>query len=84
MAGLGAYLTARNLSFGLYTSRGGITCGGFQASCGQEEADAKQFAEWGVSYVKDDDCSPCSGDYDADYTRMGTAIAGAANRFTSI
>ena len=69
------YAHQRNLSFGLYTARGGITCGGFEASCGQEVADAQQYAAWGVSFVKDDDCSPCSGDYDADYTRMGTAIA---------
>ena len=75
MADLAQYAHQRNLSFGLYTARGGITCGGYQASCGQEEADAHQYASWGVDYVKDDDCSPCSGDYDADYTRMGTAIA---------
>ena len=30
MAELGRYLHARNLSFGIYTARGGITCGGYQ------------------------------------------------------
>ena len=70
MPQLVSYAHQRNLSFGLYTARGGITCGGFEASCGQEAADAQQYADWGVSFVKDDDCSPCSGDYDADYTRM--------------
>ena len=75
MAQLASYAHRRNLSIGVYTARGGITCGGFEGSCGQEVADAKQYAAWGVSYVKDDDCSPCSGDYDADYARMGMAIA---------
>ena len=50
-------------------------CGHHQGSCGQEEADARLYASYGVDFVKDDDCSPCSGSYDADYARMGAAVA---------
>ena len=49
--------------------------GHHQGSCGQEEADARLYASYGVDFVKDDDCSPCSSSYDADYARMGAAVA---------
>jgi alpha-galactosidase len=48
-----------NLGFkaGIYSSPGETTCGGYAASYGFEEKDAKQWADWGFDYVKYDWCS---------------------------
>ena len=34
-----------------------LTCGGYPASLGYEKIDAKTFAEWGVDYLKYDNCN---------------------------
>jgi len=44
---------------GLYTAKGPNTCQKRAASCLHEAQDAKQWAAWGVDYVKDDSCSEC-------------------------
>ena len=49
---LGDYLHARNISFGFYSAESTGTCGGYPASKGYEEIDAKSFASWGVDYLK--------------------------------
>ena len=41
---------------GRYTAKGPHTCQKRAASCLHEAQDAKQWAEWGVDYVKDDSC----------------------------
>lgn len=52
MKKLGDYIHSKGASFGLYTAESQFTCGGFPASAGFEEIDAKTFAEWNVDYMK--------------------------------
>jgi alpha-galactosidase len=44
---------------GLYTAKGPHTCQRRAASCLHEAQDAKNWALWGIDYVKDDSCSTC-------------------------
>jgi alpha-galactosidase len=48
---------ALGLKFGMYSDRGAKTCGGFPGSQDFELQDAKQFAAWGVDYLKYDNCN---------------------------
>ncbi|WP_183575083.1 putative Ig domain-containing protein [Mucilaginibacter sp. X5P1] len=57
MAELGAYLHAQGLKFGVYSSPGTKTCGGFLGSLGHDEQDASTYDKWGVDYLKYDLCS---------------------------
>ena len=45
------------LKFGIYSSPGPLTCGGFSGSYQHEIQDAKTYAKWGVDYLKYDWCS---------------------------
>lgn len=56
MRALGEYIHSRGLKFGIYTDRGTRTCEWLPGSEGHEELDAQTFAEWGVDYVKEDNC----------------------------
>ncbi|SFI90744.1 NPCBM/NEW2 domain-containing protein [Amycolatopsis sacchari] len=56
MAALASYVHARGLRFGIYTAAGAKTCEGRPASGGHYEQDARDFADWGVDYVKLDWC----------------------------
>ncbi|KAK4903967.1 hypothetical protein LTR49_026492 [Elasticomyces elasticus] len=42
--------------YGIYSSAGLDTCGGYPVSLGYKEVDAATFAAWGVDYVKYDNC----------------------------
>ncbi|HEX7326431.1 MAG TPA: glycoside hydrolase family 27 protein [Rhodanobacteraceae bacterium] len=57
MRALAAYVHSKGLKFGIYSSPGKHTCGGFTGSYGHEKQDAKMFAAWGVDYLKYDLCS---------------------------
>jgi len=57
MKGLGDYLHANGLHFGIYSSPGPKTCGGFLGSYQHEEQDAATYAGWGIDYLKYDLCS---------------------------
>lgn len=70
---LGDYLHARNISFGFYSAESTGTCGGYPASKGYEEIDAKSFASWGVDYLKADGCGAPSY-YKTGYPAMGAAL----------
>merc|ERR1719201_1193885 len=67
MRKLSDYIHARKLKFGIYTSKGPLTCLGYQptqpqrpGSCGFEQIDADTYAhDWQVDQVKDDGCGPC-------------------------
>jgi alpha-galactosidase len=50
-------LHARNFTFGVYTDRGPLTCGGRAAAQGNEARDAAFYAANGVDYVKEDSCN---------------------------
>lgn len=57
MKSLGDWLHSEGLKFGIYSSPGEKTCGGFLGSLGHEESDAKSYANWGIDYLKYDWCS---------------------------
>ncbi len=57
MKGLGEYIHARGLKFGIYSSPGPTTCANYAASYGYEQKDADLYASWGVDYLKYDLCS---------------------------
>lgn len=44
------------LKFGIYSDAGTNTCGGRFGSLGYEDVDAKTYAEWGIDYLKYDNC----------------------------
>jgi len=56
MKALGDYLHGKGFKFGIYTDRGSKTCAGRPGSLNNEDLDAQTFADWGVDYVKEDNC----------------------------
>lgn len=54
---LGDYIHSKGLKFGIYSSPGPKTCGGYEDSYRHEEEDARSYAERGVDFVKYDWCS---------------------------
>ncbi len=57
MAGLSEYVHQRGLKFGIYSSPGPKTCGGYEGSYRHEQQDADTWARWGVDFLKYDWCS---------------------------
>ncbi len=53
---LGDYVHSKGLKFGLYSDAGTETCQGRPGSKGHEEQDARQYAAWGIDYLKYDWC----------------------------
>ncbi len=56
MKALGDWLHERGLKFGIYSSPGDRTCGGFLGSIDHEQQDAESYNSWGVDYLKYDWC----------------------------
>lgn len=57
MKALGEYLHGLGLKFGIYSSPGPKTCGGYTGSYQHEQQDADSYAKWGIDYLKYDWCS---------------------------
>jgi len=57
MKALGDYIHSLGLKFGIYSGPGPTTCAGYVASYKHELDDARQYANWGVDYLKYDWCS---------------------------
>ncbi len=57
MKALADYVHSKGLKIGIYSGPGPKTCGGYVASLGHEEQDAKMYAAWGIDYLKYDLCS---------------------------
>ncbi|WP_292939882.1 glycoside hydrolase family 27 protein [Mucilaginibacter sp. 44-25] len=57
MKGLGSFLHQQGLKFGIYSSPGTTTCGGYMGSLNHEAQDATTYNYWGVDYLKYDLCS---------------------------
>ncbi|MFJ8301150.1 NPCBM/NEW2 domain-containing protein [Streptomyces sp. NPDC094447] len=70
------YVHSKGLKFGIYTSAGTKTCDrvGFPGGLGHEYSDARQFADWGVDYLKYDNCYNEGVDAKLRYTTMGEAL----------
>ena len=73
---LADYVHSKGLKFGIYTDAGTKTCAGRPGSMGHEYQDARQYANWGVDYVKEDWCHTLPGQSsEASYTLMRDALA---------
>jgi alpha-galactosidase len=77
---LADYVHAKGLKLGIYTSAGTKTCdsAGFPGALGHEYDDARQFAGWGVDYLKYDNCNNQGVDARQRYTTMRDALKAAA------
>ena len=49
---LADYVHSKGLLFGIYSSAGTHTCQGRPGSMGYEDIDARQYAAWGVDFLK--------------------------------
>jgi len=71
---LADYVHSKGLKFGLYSDAGALTCGGRPGSAGREFQDARQYAKWGVDYLKYDWCNTGTRNAEAAYTIMAKAL----------
>jgi len=72
---LADYVHSKGLKFGIYSDAGTKTCAGRPGSWGYEFQDARQYAEWGVDYLKYDWCNNGGQNSAAAYSRMRDALA---------
>jgi alpha-galactosidase len=72
--GVADYVHGRGLKLGIYGDAGTKTCGGYPGSLGKEKLDAQTWADWGVDYVKYDNCYNQSDGSQADFVRRYTAM----------
>ncbi|MCG3147422.1 MAG: hypothetical protein PCFJNLEI_00862 [Verrucomicrobiae bacterium] len=81
MKTLADYIHARGLKFGCYTSPGPQTCAGLPGSYQHEAEHARQYAAWGVDFLKYDFCTywnvmpgKSTEDFIAPYRQMGRLL----------
>ena len=75
MKAVADYVHGKGLKFGMYSCAGVMTCAGYPSSYDHEFSDARQFAEWGVDYLKYDFCHfPEHADCRNRYHRMSMAL----------
>jgi alpha-galactosidase len=87
IAGTAAYVHSLGLKLGLYNDSGLKTCSshGFPGSFQHEAQDALEFAQWGVDYLKDDNCNQAAGQGTRAatiqrYTAMSNGLAAARSK----
>lgn len=69
------YVHEQGLKLGIYESAGTTTCAGYPGSLGHEQRDARAFADWGIDYLKYDNCGDHYGLSAIErYTRMHEAL----------
>jgi alpha-galactosidase len=56
ISGLVSKVHALGLKLGIYSDAGTLTCGKYAGSLLHEELDAATFADWGIDYLKYDNC----------------------------
>lgn len=71
---LAGYIHSRGLKFGLYSCAGSKTCQRRPGSRGYQFQDARQYAAWGVDYLKYDWCFNEDQDAKAAYKTMSDAL----------
>jgi len=75
MKALADYVHSRGLKFGIYSDAGTKTCQGRPGSRGYEFQDARQYAVWGIDYLKYDWCSHGTQNAPASYGLMRQALS---------
>ncbi|GLZ33631.1 alpha-galactosidase [Lentzea sp. NBRC 105346] len=72
---LADYIHSKGLKFGIYTSAGTMTCARtMPGGLDHEEIDAQTFADWGVDYLKYDNCNNENRPFLERYTKMRDAL----------
>jgi len=71
---LADYVHAKGLKFGIYSDAGTGTCQNRPGGRGYEFQDARQYAAWGVDYLKYDWCNHSTQDSQASYSIMRDAL----------
>lgn len=75
MKAIADYIHEKGLKFGMYSCAGTHTCAGYPGSFEHEFQDVRQFAEWGVDYLKYDYCfKPRHMSGELLYKRMNLAL----------
>ncbi|MFQ5823999.1 MAG: glycoside hydrolase family 27 protein [bacterium] len=74
MKALADYVHSKGLKFGLYSDAGTMTCQKRPGSRGYEYQDARQYAAWGVDYLKYDWCHHGDQNAIASYSLMRDAL----------
>jgi len=74
---LADYVHSKSLKFGIYSDAGTKTCQGRPGGRGYEFQDARQYAAWGVDYLKYDWCNTGTQDAPASYGLMRQALDAA-------
>jgi alpha-galactosidase len=75
--GTADYVHSKGLKLGIYEDAGTATCAGYPGSLGHETTDAQTFADWGVDYLKYDNCNNKSDGTRADFVNRYTAMRDA-------
>jgi len=75
MKAVGDYIHSKGLKFGIYSDAGRGTCQNRPGSRGYEYQDARQYAAWGVDYLKYDWCNHDTQDSQSSYETMRDALA---------
>jgi alpha-galactosidase len=75
MKALADYIHSKGLKFGIYSDAGTGTCQNRPGGRGYEFQDARQYAEWGVDYLKYDWCNHSTQNSQASYSIMRDALA---------
>ncbi|MEW2521998.1 NPCBM/NEW2 domain-containing protein [Actinacidiphila alni] len=75
--GTADYVHSKGLKLGIYEDAGTSTCAGYPGSLGHETTDAQTFADWGIDYLKYDNCNNNSDGTREDYVRRYTAMRDA-------
>lgn len=68
------YVHSKGLKFGIYSDAGTGTCEKRPGSRGYEYQDARQYAAWGVDYLKYDWCNASTQNSTASYALMSDAL----------
>jgi alpha-galactosidase len=71
---LADYVHSKGLKFGIYSDAGTKTCQGRPGGRGYEFQDTRQYAAWGVDYLKYDWCNTGTQDAPASYGLMRQAL----------
>ncbi len=71
---LADYIHSKGLKFGIYSDAGTGTCQNRPGGRGYEFQDARQYAAWGVDYLKYDWCNHSTQNSEASYSLMSQAL----------
>lgn len=71
---LADYIHSKGLKLGIYSCAGSLTCQGRPGSRGYQFQDARQYAAWGVDYLKYDWCSNEGQNAESAYKTMSDAL----------